>query len=44
MYGSNRYNNSLVCPESYRLLVGESPILVTVRWPGRRHPVQPGDR
>ena|GEM_PF-5755716 len=34
---------SLVCPESYRLLIGESPILVTVRRPGSRHPVQPGD-
>ena len=23
-------NKSLVCPESYRLLIGESPTLVTV--------------
>jgi hypothetical protein len=33
----------VVCPESYRLLAGESPALVTVRQPGSRHPVQPGD-
>ena len=37
-------NKRLVCTESYHLLIGESPILVTVRWPGSRHPVQSGDR
>jgi len=36
-------NLSLVYPESYRLLSGESPILVTDRRPGGRQPVQPGD-
>ncbi|MCJ7623557.1 MAG: hypothetical protein MUO76_08625, partial [Anaerolineaceae bacterium] len=37
------HNQRMVCPESYRLLLGESPILVTVRRSGSRHPVQLGD-
>ena len=36
-------NMRIVCPESYRLLVGGSPILVMDRQPGSRHPVQSGD-
>ena len=37
------HNQSLVCPESYRLLAGENLVAVTVRRPGSRYPVQPGD-
>jgi len=42
-------NQSLMCPESCRLLVGESPTVVTVnprvgRRPRSRLPVLPGDR
>jgi len=32
-------NHSLVCPASCRLLIGESPVVVTARKPRSRHPV-----
>ena len=41
--GDGPPNNSLVCPESCRLLTGESPVVVTARGPRSRQPVQPGD-
>ncbi len=34
-----RADNSLVCPESCRLLAGESPVAVMVRQPRSRQPV-----
>ena len=37
-------NTRTVCPESHRLLVGESPTLVMDRQPGSRHPVHLGNR
>ena len=35
--------DSVVCPESHRLLTGESPVLVRVRPPGSRQPMWLGD-
>ena len=37
-------NNSLVCPESHRLLTGNSQVLVMVLRSGSRRPLQLGDR
>jgi hypothetical protein len=37
-------NNTLVCPECYRLIIGGSPILVTNRRSGSRQLVDLGER
>ena len=42
-YKKKRPNIGLVCPNSHRLLTGGSPVVVTVRRPRSRQPMQPGD-